>query len=57
MRYSFTGGADGAFPNGGLVDVKGTMYGMAEQGGTGWRQRRMWDDLRPKQVRRVSSRL
>ena len=35
VRYSFTGGPDGAFPNGGLVDVNGTMYGMAEQGGAG----------------------
>ena len=35
VLYSFTGGSDGAFPDGGLIDVNGTMYGMAEQGGAG----------------------
>jgi uncharacterized repeat protein (TIGR03803 family) len=32
--YSFAGGSDGAAPNGGLIDVKGTLYGTTELGGT-----------------------
>lgn len=32
VLYSFTGGADGAFPAGGLLDVNGTLYGMAGNG-------------------------
>jgi len=35
VLYSFTGGSDGAFPSGGLIDVNGTMYGMAQQAGGG----------------------
>lgn len=35
VLYSFTGGSDGAFPNAGLIDLNGTLYGMAEQGGAG----------------------
>jgi uncharacterized repeat protein (TIGR03803 family) len=32
--YSFDGGADGAYPNGGLVrDAEGNLYGTATQGG------------------------
>jgi uncharacterized repeat protein (TIGR03803 family) len=34
--YSFTGGSDGAMPNGGLTfDSAGNIYGTASQGGTG----------------------
>jgi uncharacterized repeat protein (TIGR03803 family) len=34
VEYSFEGGADGAYPNGGLVrDAKGNLYGTANQGG------------------------
>jgi uncharacterized repeat protein (TIGR03803 family) len=34
--YSFGGGsADGAFPNGSLIDVNGTLYGTTEYGGGG----------------------
>ena len=31
--YSFAGGNDGANPNGDLIDLKGTIYGTAYQGG------------------------
>ena len=35
MEYSFEGGGDGAYPNGGLVqDAEGNLYGTAYQGGT-----------------------
>lgn len=34
VLYSFAGGSDGAVPNGGLIDVKGTLYGTTEVGGT-----------------------
>jgi uncharacterized repeat protein (TIGR03803 family) len=34
VEYSFDGGADGAYPNGGLVrDAEGNLYGTANQGG------------------------
>jgi uncharacterized repeat protein (TIGR03803 family) len=33
VLYSFTGGSDGAYPGGGLIDVNGTLYGMAGGGG------------------------
>jgi uncharacterized repeat protein (TIGR03803 family) len=33
VLYSFTGGSDGAFPDGGLIDVNGALYGMAGGGG------------------------
>ena len=34
VLYSFTGGADGSFPNGGLVlDKKGNVYGVTLEGG------------------------
>src|ERR1700722_8351830 len=34
VEYSFTGAADGEYPNGGLVqDVEGNLYGTANQGG------------------------
>jgi uncharacterized repeat protein (TIGR03803 family) len=35
VLYSFTGGTDGAYPDGGLIDVNGTLFGMAQQGGSG----------------------
>lgn len=35
VLYSFAGGADGANPDGGLIDVKGTLYGTTVLGGTG----------------------
>jgi uncharacterized repeat protein (TIGR03803 family) len=35
VLYSFTGGSDGAFPDAGLIDLNGTLYGMAQQGGAG----------------------
>jgi uncharacterized repeat protein (TIGR03803 family) len=35
VLYSFTDGADGAYPDGGLIDVNGTRYGMAGGGGGG----------------------
>lgn len=35
VLYSFAGGADGAAPDGGLIDVKGTLYGTTVLGGTG----------------------
>jgi uncharacterized repeat protein (TIGR03803 family) len=34
VLYSFTGASDGAFPDGGLIDVNGTLYGMAGSGGS-----------------------
>jgi len=35
VEYSFEGGGDGAYPNGGLVqDAEGNLYGTAYQGGT-----------------------
>lgn len=34
VLYSFAGSSDGAAPNGGLIDVKGTLYGTTELGGT-----------------------
>lgn len=33
LLYSFGGGADGADPNAGLIDVQGTLYGTTEAGG------------------------
>ena len=33
VLYAFTGGTDGAFPTSGLIDVNGTLYGMAGGGG------------------------
>lgn len=33
--YSFKGVPDGAGPNGGLLDLNGTLYGMTASGGTG----------------------
>ena len=35
VLYSFTGGSDGAYPGGGLINVNGTLYGMAGGGGSG----------------------
>ena len=34
ILYSFAGPPDGAFPYAGLIDVKGTLYGTTEEGGT-----------------------
>ena len=31
--YSFSGGADGYGPSGGLLDVDGTLYGLTQNGG------------------------
>jgi uncharacterized repeat protein (TIGR03803 family) len=33
VLYSFTGGADGAFPFAGLAELNGTLYGTTQQGG------------------------
>jgi len=33
VLYSFTGGSDGAFPLGVIMDAKGSLYGAAGQGG------------------------
>jgi uncharacterized repeat protein (TIGR03803 family) len=33
VLYSFTGGSDGAYPDGGLINVSGTLYGMTGGGG------------------------
>lgn len=33
VLYRFTAGADGAFPDAGVIDLNGTLYGMAGQGG------------------------
>jgi uncharacterized repeat protein (TIGR03803 family) len=33
VLHSFSGGADGANPNSGLIDVNGTLYGTTESGG------------------------
>ncbi len=33
VEYTFTGGADGAFPTDDLIDVGGTLYGVAQAGG------------------------
>jgi uncharacterized repeat protein (TIGR03803 family) len=35
VLYSFTGGSDGGEPDAGLIDVNGTLYGMAARGGSG----------------------
>jgi uncharacterized repeat protein (TIGR03803 family) len=35
VLHAFAGGADGAIPYAGLIDVKGTLYGATELGGTG----------------------
>jgi uncharacterized repeat protein (TIGR03803 family) len=35
VLYSFSGGSDGAVPEGGLTDVKGTLYGTTQLGGGG----------------------
>jgi|HubBroStandDraft_6_1064221.scaffolds.fasta_scaffold149627_2 uncharacterized repeat protein (TIGR03803 family) len=36
VLYSFTGGStDGEYPDGGLIDVKGTLYGTTPYGGAG----------------------
>jgi uncharacterized repeat protein (TIGR03803 family) len=35
ILYSFTGGSDGAAPNGVVIDAKGNLYGTAERGGSG----------------------
>jgi len=35
VLYSFAGGTDGAEPEAGLIDVKGTLYGTTGWGGTG----------------------
>jgi uncharacterized repeat protein (TIGR03803 family) len=34
VLHSFAGGTDGAYPDGSLIDVKGTLYGTTETGGT-----------------------
>lgn len=34
VLYSFLGDSDGAYPRGGLIDVKGTLYGTTSLGGT-----------------------
>lgn len=33
--YTFTGGTDGAFPNGLIQDAAGNLYGTTQEGGTG----------------------
>lgn len=33
VLYSFRGGSDGEYPAGGLIDVKGTLYGTTVKGG------------------------
>jgi uncharacterized repeat protein (TIGR03803 family) len=33
VLYSFSGGDDGAFPVGGLIDINGTLYGTTSSGG------------------------
>ena len=33
VLYSFAGGSDGAYPQAGLIDVNGTLYGTTENGG------------------------
>jgi uncharacterized repeat protein (TIGR03803 family) len=35
VLYSFRNGTDGAFPNAGLIDVNGTLYGTTSEGGGG----------------------
>lgn len=35
VLYSFAGGSDGSYPQGGLIDVTGTLYGTTTQGGSG----------------------
>jgi uncharacterized repeat protein (TIGR03803 family) len=36
VLYSFSGGADGAYPDGGVIrDTKGNLYGTAYEGGSG----------------------
>jgi uncharacterized repeat protein (TIGR03803 family) len=34
MLYGFSGGADAAYPNGDLIHIGGTLYGMTDSGGT-----------------------
>ena len=34
VLYSFIGGSDGQFPDANLLDMKGTLYGTTESGGT-----------------------
>ena len=34
VLYSFGSGTDGQYPGAGLIDVKGTLYGTTERGGT-----------------------
>jgi uncharacterized repeat protein (TIGR03803 family) len=35
VLYTFTGGADGAYPSGVILDAQGNLYGTTEVGGTG----------------------
>jgi uncharacterized repeat protein (TIGR03803 family) len=35
VLYRFAGGTGGMYPNGDLIDVKGTLYGTTRQGGVG----------------------
>jgi uncharacterized repeat protein (TIGR03803 family) len=34
VLYRFTGGSDGAYPDAGLIEVKGTLYGTTSNGGS-----------------------
>ena len=34
VLYSFQGGADGAYPFGGITEMNGTLYGTTQQGGS-----------------------
>lgn len=34
VLYRFTGGSDGAYPDAGLIEVKGTLYGTTSSGGS-----------------------
>lgn len=36
VLYSFGGGSDGAYPQGELIQVNGTLYGATDIGGSGW---------------------
>jgi len=38
VLHSFGSGADGEYPIASLIDVKGTLYGTTEEGGTVWRR-------------------